>query len=737
MRLRLPFLALLAAAWSVGAPPASAQNVAELDVTPRNVTLGVGQVREVLASAFDARGNILSVSFRWISRAPNVVRVEEDPTVPGVANLIGLSPGVAAVDVRVGSRERTVTVEVIGGAMGGPVGTGTATVLQIEPTAVLLFPAEDLQLRPIFLKDDGSPASPTALTWRSFREDVATVDRAGRVLGISPGQGLIEATTSTGLQRRVTVQVAITEWAFSIPVLSLSPAQSDTIWVMVPAQSNRRVTPRGLTWSSTNLNVATVTPLGVATAISPGQAEIVVNGFGQEKRLPVSVHREVEFLAVLAPPGDTLVIPLGGSVFIKATAEAADQTPVPEAQIYWIVGDTSIATYVPRDTAAIGKKIGRTTITVRAPGNLEKVWPVQVVSAGLVLDIHRLGLRLGERATLKASYSDEAGTPLAPATSVGWTSSDPTVVRVDANGNLMPGAFGSANVTATTPWGNADTARVFVQGDVLVTSTRGGSADIYAFDRNFPAQLSPIAQHPAWDVSAAYAPDGTRIVFVTDRDGNFEIYSADADGSNTARVTRSGANEGNPTWTRDGQQIVYQSNEGGGGTTQLWIMDADGSNQRQLTSGTASNIQPAVSPDGATIAFTSTRDGRHQIYLMNLDGSNQRNFTGSVDNETLPAWVGDTAIAFLHVEGTGRRASHTVVRMNFSRETTALTQPQLSIRDFAISNDGELLAAAAVAPTPAGGEAQRLFLIPLGVGTPVEVPREGEQDELVHPSFRP
>ncbi len=166
-------------------------------------------------------------------------------------------------------------------------------------------------------------------------------------------------------------------------------------------------------------------------------------------------------------------------------------------------------------------------------------------------------------------------------------------------------------------------------------------------------------------------------------------------------------------------------------------MDADGSNQRQLTSGTASNIQPAVSSDGATIAFASTRDGRHQIYLMNLDGSNQRNFTGSVDDETLPAWVGDTAIAFLHVEGTGRRASRTVVRMNFSRETTALMQPQLSISDFAISNDGELLAAVAVAPSPAGGEAQRLFLIPLGGGTPFEVPREGEQDELVHPSFRP
>ena len=524
---------------------------------------------------------------------------------------------------------------------------------------MLLFPAEDLQLRPIFLKDDGSPASPTALTWRSFREDVATIDRAGRVLGISPGQGLIEATTSTGLQRRVTVQVATTEWAFSIPVLSLSPAESDTIWVMVPAQSSRRVTPRSLTWSSTNLNVATVSPLGVATAISPGQAEIIVNGFGREKRLPVSVHRQVEFLATVSPSGATLVIPLGGSVFVKATAEAADQTPVPGAQIYWIVGDTSIATYIPRDTAAIGKKIGRTTITVRAPGNLEKTWPVQVVSAGLVLDIRRLGLRLGERATLKASFSDEAGNPLAPATSVGWTSSDPTVVRVDANGNLMPGALGSANVIATTPWGNADTARVFVQGDVLVTSTRRGSADIYAFDRNFPAQLStlarflravpcqlrPIAQHPAREVSAAYAPDGTRIAFVTDRHGNFEIYAADADGSSIARLTQTGANEGNPTWTRNGQKIVYQSNEGGGGTTQLWIMDADGSNQRQLTSGTASNIQPAASPDGATIAFTSTRDGRHQIYLMSLDGSNQRNFTASVDDETLPAWVGDTAPA--------------------------------------------------------------------------------------------
>ena len=63
------------------------------------------------------------------------------------------------------------------------VSTGKATVLQIEPARVFLFPTEDLQLRLIFLKDDGTAAAPEAVQWRSFRPEVATID------GTGPGDG--------------------------------------------------------------------------------------------------------------------------------------------------------------------------------------------------------------------------------------------------------------------------------------------------------------------------------------------------------------------------------------------------------------------------------------------------------------------------------------------------------------------------------------------------------------------
>ncbi|NIM49837.1 MAG: hypothetical protein GTN62_06210 [Gemmatimonadales bacterium] len=725
-------LAVLAAVTPL---PAAAQNVAELDVNPRDVRLGVGERKEVLAVAYDSDGDIMSVTFQWATTNPQVVQVEEDPSLPGVAYLRGIGPGTAQVEVRAGTQTRQVSVQVTGAAIAGPPGVGAATILQIEPTAVFLFPTEDIQLQPLFLKDDGTRAEATTVSWSWLGGNVAQVDQTGRVVGIAPGRGLVEATTPTGLRRRVQVQVATAEWAFSVPIVSLSPTESDTVRVRVPTQSNRPVDPRSLTWRTSNPNVAVVSPVGIVTAIGGGRAEIVAAGFGQETRLPITVHREVVTMTVRSPPGDTVAVPLGGTVTFAATPLGADDRPVADAPLIWIVGDTSKIAYRPVDSVAVGKRIGLTTLTVRAPGDLEKTWTLNVIASGLVLDRTRLGIGLDDRVSLAASFADSTGVPLAPASEVTWTSSNTAVLQVERSGELRPLSYGRAQVVASTPWGNADTAEVFVQGEILVTSMRAGSPDVFAFERSAPAQFIQITHEPSQEFSPAYSPDGSRIAFVTDRDGNFEVYVVDAVGSNVQRLTTSPATEGYPAWSPDGRQIFYQSDADG--TMQIWAMNADGSNQRQLTRAAGVNQQPAVSPDGNTVAFASTRDGNYEIYLMNLDGANQRNFTLSQANETAPAWMGDSAIAFVREDRSGGTPTRMVTRMNFAREESALTQVQLTVTDFAIAKGGDLLAAVVMSPGPTGATIQRLFLIPLGQGSPSEVPRQGERDQLVTPAFRP
>jgi hypothetical protein len=717
--------------------PLAAQ-VARLDLQPREVTMTVGERFEVLAIAEDRSGNILSPTFAWTVADPAVVEVQEDEAIPGVAVIVALSQGETTVEVKVGSLAQKIEVTVEGGALvAGPIGTGVATVILIEPATVYLMPAEDVQLLPRFLKGDGSPAAPEAVTWRSFRPDVATVDPTGLVVGITEGTGLIEASTQSGLSHRVQVQVAQRPWAFAREVIALAPTESDTVEIVVPDQENRPVLPRYFTWQSTNPNVVIVSPLGVVTAIQGGESEIVATGFGEQRRVPVKVHKEVVGWIARAIPGDTITIPVGGTAHFVVVGEAADGTLVPEAPVFWTVGDTTIANYgVVADSTAVGLEVGLTTLTASGEDGVLRRWVLNVVAAGLILDIERAGLDINSQVTIGASFADAAGDPVAPANRVTWTSTNPTGAQVADDGTVTPVGVGRVEIVGTTPWGNADTAIVFVQGRLLFTLTRDGNSDIYAAAPTEPGTMYPVITFPSsQETSPSFSPDGTKIAFVSDGSQTPEIYVANADGSDPRRITQNTAAEDQPVWTPDGRQIVFEST-GPSGVPQIWIMNADGNNPRQLTSGEDPNRQPAISPAGQ-IAFVSDRDGTNDLCLMDADGSNPRNFTASQDmHETMPVWLADTAIVFLQEPDRRNQTLRAIARMNFQREVTTVIEPR-PIVSYAITSTGDLVAIVYLAPNATGTMMPRLFLVPQFGGAPAEIARQTDADEFGAPSFRP
>jgi Tol biopolymer transport system component len=96
-----------------------------------------------------------------------------------------------------------------------------------------------------------------------------------------------------------------------------------------------------------------------------------------------------------------------------------------------------------------------------------------------------------------------------------------------------------------------------------------------------PANATRLTNNNTDDRFPRVSPDGSRIAFTANRDGNAEIYLMNVDGGQQQRITNSNGADDAPTWSPDGQRIVFNSNRDG--DHEIYIMNRDGNSQVQLT----------------------------------------------------------------------------------------------------------------------------------------------------------
>jgi len=141
------------------------------------------------------------------------------------------------------------------------------------------------------------------------------------------------------------------------------------------------------------------------------------------------------------------------------------------------------------------------------------------------------------------------------------------------------------------------------------------------------------------------SPDGSKIAFGTNQDGNWEIYTMNANGSELERLTNHPAIDVQPVFLPDGSGIIFTSDKANPSQTpfDLWLMDLNGSNLIRLTYDLGTEIEPEISPDGKYILFThfSKVTDRPQLYLtelINADNINKWVQLTTEGGNNYPAW---------------------------------------------------------------------------------------------------
>ena len=181
------------------------------------------------------------------------------------------------------------------------------------------------------------------------------------------------------------------------------------------------------------------------------------------------------------------------------------------------------------------------------------------------------------------------------------------------------------------PWWSPDGKIVFAsrRPNRVFATTKGDDYQLYVMNADGSGKQALL--EPG-DGPFSWSPDGRNIAFAR----NGHVYVTNADGSGVRRLTsRPRPRPGGSwvvfagAWSPDGRKIAFVTKRDG--NWEVYVMNPDGSGKRNLTRNPG-NDGPrgwgvAWSPDGRKIAFVSDRDGTYDVYVMSADGSGQRRLT--------------------------------------------------------------------------------------------------------------
>ena len=198
------------------------------------------------------------------------------------------------------------------------------------------------------------------------------------------------------------------------------------------------------------------------------------------------------------------------------------------------------------------------------------------------------------------------------------------------------------SVLACIPFGSSDQPIIYV-------SEENGNPDLYSVDPE-SGEISSVKRGPAAETGPVWSPDGTRIAFISDDGGSRDINVVLVDGQGgIVRLSPADrgadSNEGSPRWHSEGVSVAYVSELGG--QSDIYVSAIEGDSHTPLTTSEGSEFLGDWSPDGQWLVFSREGEDETQgLWLRNPAGVNLLRLTEGADSD--PVWSPDgDVIAFV------------------------------------------------------------------------------------------
>ncbi len=338
------------------------------------------------------------------------------------------------------------------------------TGVSLDQTSLTLKPGDT---SPLVATVEPSGAKDASVTWESADTSIATVDENGRVTAIAKGVTTITVTTKEGTFK-ATCKVVVSEDVVKVTSIiinesSISLGVGDSKRI-IPTIKPGDATNKGVSWSSDNEKVATVSSNGTIYGKSEGKAKITVTTKdGNFEATMEVIVKKVPVNGITLSSSNT-TMQTGTTKQLTPTVKPLNAT---NKEVIWTSSNTSVATVNNGKVVAVSAGTSVITVTTK-DGSYKATCKITVKDPVKVSDVKlsqtNLTLTVGDSKTLKATVTPNDATNK----SVTWSSTNPNVATVN-NGKIIAKGAGEATITVTTVDGKKTaTCKVTVNAQEVV-----------------------------------------------------------------------------------------------------------------------------------------------------------------------------------------------------------------------------------------------------------------------------